>query len=93
MKKKFAEIHVKYPLKKKYETIIHGSMFINKTFKELTRHDVKYNMALWERIEALIPDSTSSDASHHIDSFYMNKNQIKYIIKHKLKSGNIHFLL
>ncbi len=76
----------------KLNAILRNDQFLDTvSFREL-----KNRINLYERFIALHPDSTnvkqidSPQKSTHIDSFYLNKNKIKYLKRNKIKSPNIH---
>jgi len=87
--KKFAQ---KYSTDGAFSVKASDKTFINKPFNKLSRSDVKKNIKNFEKILALIPDSVQYNSANSVDSFYRNKNKIKYIIKHKLQTDNIYLL-
>ncbi len=77
----------------KLNTILRNDKFLDTvSFREL-----KKRINVYERFIALHPDSTIvrqidfPQKSSQIDSFYLNKNKIKYLKRNKIKSHNIHF--
>ncbi len=77
----------------KLNTILRNDKFLDTvSFREL-----KIRINVYERFIALHPDSTIvrqidfPQKSSQIDSFYLNKNKIKYLKRNKIKSHNIHF--
>lgn len=79
----------------KLNTILRNDQFLDTvSFREL-----KKRINLYERFIALHPDSTnvkqidSPQKSTQIDSFYLNKNKIKYLKRNMIKSPNIHLLI
>ena len=89
---KIANIFRKYSVPSDDFTFVSsGSQFVNKPYKDFTRRDVKKDIVYFERSFALTPDSLSQRVNSS-DSFYTNKNKIKYIIKHKLQTNYIHLL-
>ncbi|BDQ12526.1 hypothetical protein [Sediminibacterium sp. TEGAF015] len=76
----------------KLNAVIRNNHFLDTvSFREL-----KKRINLYERFIALHPDSTFvkqfdfPQKSTQIDSFYLNKNKVKYLQKNKIKSPNIH---
>ena len=76
----------------KLNAILRNDQFLDTvSFREL-----KKRINLYERFIALHPDSTIvkqidfPQKSTQIDSFYLNKNKIKYLKRNKIKSPNIH---
>jgi hypothetical protein len=76
----------------KLNTILRNDKFLDTvSFREL-----KKRINVYERFIALHPDSTIvrqidfPQKSSQIDSFYLNKNKIKYLKRNKIKSPNIH---
>lgn len=77
----------------KLNAILRNEQFLDTvSFREL-----KKRINLYERFIALHPDSTyvnhidSPQKSTQIDSFYLNKNKIKYLKRNMIKSPNIYF--
>ncbi|PJE46703.1 MAG: hypothetical protein CUR34_08735 [Sediminibacterium sp.] len=77
----------------KLNTILRNDKFLDTvSFREL-----KKRINVYERFIALHPDSTIvrqidfPQKSSQIDSFYLNKNKIKYLKRNKIKSPNIYF--
>ncbi len=77
----------------KLNTILRNEQFLDSvSFREL-----KKRINVYERIIALHPDSTIvrqidfPQKLTQINSFYLNKNKIKYLKRNKIKSPNIHF--
>jgi hypothetical protein len=77
----------------KLNAVIRNNQFLDTvSFREL-----KKRVKLYERFFALHPDSTYvkkidfPKKSTQIDSFYLNKNKVKYLKRNKIKSQNIHF--
>lgn len=78
----------------KLNIILRNDQFLDTvSFREL-----KKRINLYERFIALHPDSTIvkqidfPQKSTQIDSFYLNKNKMKYIKKQKIHSPNIFFV-
>lgn len=76
----------------KLNAILRNEQFLDTvSFREL-----KKRINLYERFIALHPDSTFvkqidfPQKLTQIDSFYLNKNKIKYLKRNKIKSPNIH---
>jgi hypothetical protein len=63
-----------------------------KPLKKQNRKEINNTLKFHEKIFALSPDSIFIKKSNVIDSFYSNKNKIKYIRKHNLKTTNIYFI-
>lgn len=63
-----------------------------KSFKKLTRKELKSNLRILEKGLAMPPDSVAT-ADGIVDSFYTNPDKIKFIVKKKLMSPNIHFVV
>lgn len=77
----------------KLNAILRNEQFLDTvSFREL-----KKRINLYERFIALHPDSTYVNhidfpqKLSQIDSFYLNKNKIKYLKRNKIKSPNIYF--
>lgn len=77
----------------KLNTILRNDQFLDTvSFREL-----KKRINLYERFIALHPDSTIvkqiyfPQKSTQIDSFYLNKNKIKYLKRNRIKSPNFYF--
>lgn len=77
----------------KLNAILRKDQFLDTvSFREL-----KKRINVYERFIALHPDSTIvrqidfPQKSSQIDSFYLNKNKIKYLKRNKIKSPNIYF--
>ncbi|MDO8996089.1 hypothetical protein [Sediminibacterium sp.] len=76
----------------KLNAILRNDQFLDTvSFREL-----KKRINVYERFIALHPDSTivrQTDFPQkltQIDSFYVNKNKVKYLKRNKIKSPNIH---
>lgn len=77
----------------KLNMILRNYQFLDTvSFREL-----KKRINLYERFIALHPDSTIvkqiyfPQKSTQIDSFYLNKNKIKYLKRNRIKSPNFYF--
>lgn len=58
-------------------------------------HSMKKYKLIEKKLEhtlALGPDSTVINSTGGTDYYYRNKNKIKYILSHNLKTENIHFI-
>ncbi len=86
-----AILQEKYPVENEWEFKIDSNQFVFKPYRKLRKRDLKKNVAGWEKVFALIPDSVKS-GEKITDSFYINKNKIIYIKKNKMVSDNIHLI-
>lgn len=77
----------------KLNAILRNDQFLD----TVSIRELKKRINLYERFIALHPDSTIfkqinfPQKSTQIDSFYLNKNKIKYLKRNKIKSPNIYF--
>ena len=81
----------KYHVSEDYLIQAKPGELITKPFEKLTRRDVKKNVVAYEKIIAIVPDSTY-ESNDKTDSFYWDKNKIEFIKIGKLKTSFIHFI-
>lgn len=72
------KLEKKYAVTNEYAFTIPSSLFVNKLNSEISRKEVKHNVAAMERLFALIPDSIFV-TPNKIDIFYNDQNKIAYI--------------
>ena len=89
--KNLTALQIKYGIPPDYGFKISYPAFVDKPYNRLTKRDVKKNVAAWEKIYTLIPDSVFS-INENIDSFYTNRNKINNIIRNGLQTKSIHFI-
>ena len=93
-KKKFVDANIskfyeKYSVPPEYNFILTSNQLVDKSFRNLTRKEVKKDVVSIEKIFALIPDSVHTN-NVTTDSFYTNRNKISYIKAKGLQTKNIH---